>query len=105
MGARTQVQLTRILREALSNVIRHANAQHCEIHILIDASMIELRIDDDGRGLPDPAQAARGHGLNNIERRVRNLGGQHQYGRSALGGASVKVCVPLGNDSKPIPLQ
>ncbi len=105
LGARTQVQLTRILREALSNVIRHANAQQCEIHILIDASMIELRIDDDGRGLPDPTQVAMGHGLNNIERRARNLGGQHQFGRSALGGASVKVCVPLSNDSQPIPLQ
>jgi signal transduction histidine kinase len=105
LGARTQVQLTRILREAVSNVIRHAQAQHCEIHIHVDAAMIELRIDDDGRGLGGAEQAAQGHGLNNIERRARHLGGLHQFGTSALGGASVKVRVPLGGDSQPMPLE
>jgi two-component system, NarL family, sensor histidine kinase UhpB len=104
LGARAQMQLTRILREAVSNMIRHAHAKNCEIHILIDAAMIEMRIDDDGRGLGDAEVTAQGHGLNNIERRARSLGGQHQFERSALGGASISVRVPLGSDSQPMPL-
>lgn len=117
LNARLQVQLTRVLREAISNVIRHSQATACSVQLVVDAGHLSLCIDDNGRGLPAAGspirqqpglgQATRaqgaaaapaggtGHGLINIERRAFHLGGSHRFGTSALGGASVQIRVPL----------
>jgi two-component system, NarL family, sensor histidine kinase UhpB len=42
LGARTQVQLTRILRESISNTLRHANAKRCAVSIRFDDGYIEI---------------------------------------------------------------
>jgi two-component system, NarL family, sensor histidine kinase UhpB len=81
LGARLQVQLTRILREAISNLIRHANAKRCRVEISITSHELRLAVHDDGRGLPSSSaphsKTPSGHGLLNIERRARVLGGSH----------------------------
>jgi two-component system, NarL family, sensor histidine kinase UhpB len=104
LGARTQVQLTRILRESVSNTLRHAGAKRCAVRIRFEAESIEIRVEDDGCGL-SPDSNLPGHGLINIERRARVLGGTHSFERSELGGASICVRVPLSLDSAPIPLE
>ena len=108
LHARLQVQLTRVLREAVSNVIRHSQATVCRIQLALEDGHLRLTVDDNGRGLafadPNNAElkagapgsvAGSGHGLVNIERRAFNLGGSHQFGQSDLGGASVQIRVPL----------
>jgi hypothetical protein len=55
--------------------------------------------------LPEAGIFLQGHGLINIERRARLLGGSHAFGRSLLGGASISVRVPLGLNSQPMPLE
>lgn len=107
LGARLQVQFTRILREAVSNVIRHAQAQQCRVTLVVSETEIVLKVEDDGRGLPqrlsEHQAGDRGHGLINIERRAHNLGGSHHFGDSDLGGALVIVRLPLSTDSQPMP--
>ena len=109
LGARLQVQFTRILREATSNLIRHGKASKGRIDIQITDSELWLDIHDDGCGLPqallEKQASAKGHGLINIERRARNLGGSHSFGRSPLGGALISVRAPLRSNSQPMPLQ
>jgi len=96
LPARTHVQLTRILREAVSNAIRHSGGRCCRVSLAFDGSTLRLTVEDDGRGLDAAAQAgAGGHGLPNIERRVRKLAGWHTFSRGALGGARLDVGVPL----------
>ena len=41
------------------------------------------------------ASAWSGHGLPNIERRVRNLGGSHSFGTGVMGGTLLRLTVPL----------
>jgi two-component system, NarL family, sensor histidine kinase UhpB len=103
LPARLQVQLTRVLRETVSNVIRHSQAQRCVITVHIEADHLSLAIADDGRGIP-LAHNTQGHGLPNIERRARNLGGQHHFGTSSMGGALVSLTVLLSGDSQPAAL-
>lgn len=79
LPARTHVQLTRILREAVSNAIRHSGGRHCAVRIRFSGDALELEVEDDGRGLPQEQGAQRGHGLPNMERRVRHLGGEHRF--------------------------
>lgn len=109
LPARTHVQLTRVLREAVSNTIRHSGATRCRVRVAFSAEVMVLQIDDNGRGLPpspppdanaEPAApAATGHGLPNIERRARKLGGRHAFARSDWGGLSVRVWVPLVSEA------
>lgn len=95
LPARTHVQVTRILREAVSNAIRHSGADRCTVRIEFAADWLQLRVQDNGRGLPCGSTPQRGHGLPNIERRVRNLGGQHRLVGVPGSGTSLVVRVPL----------
>lgn len=100
LPARMHVHLTRILREALSNTIRHSAATQCAVRIGIDRDRLTLEVEDDGRGLAGGAKTTRaGHGLSSIERRVRQLQGQHVFGPGPTGGARLWLAVPLAVQS------
>lgn len=99
LSARMHVQLTRVLREVVSNVIRHSQARRCDLTIKLDKGWLTLVVADDGTGLPkEQAQEhgkSGGHGLANIERRANALGGSHRFGPGPWGGAEVSVTVPV----------
>ena len=92
---RLHLQITRILREAVSNVIRHSGARHCRIALSLGGGRLAISVEDDGQGLPEGPPAGKGLGLASIERRARQLGGTHEASRSSLGGARIQVEVPL----------
>ena len=94
LPARTEVQLTRVLREAVSNTIRHSGARCCRVHLAYAGGRLTLVVEDDGVGLP--ARVRPGQGLPNIERRARKLGGEHRVGTGTMGGVEVRVEVPVG---------
>ncbi|RYY54267.1 MAG: sensor histidine kinase, partial [Comamonadaceae bacterium] len=95
LPARLHVQLTRILREAVSNAIRHSGGSRCTVRVLFPPGEVVLEIDDDGRGLPPAADRTQGHGLLNIERRVRNLGGEHHFDTATGTRLVARVPLPL----------
>jgi signal transduction histidine kinase len=90
VGSRTISQLTRVLREAVSNVIRHSGGTRCAIRIEATLTHLTLEVEDDGRGLED-AQVR----LSSIERRVFRLGGTYQHLRGAEGGLRLRVRAPI----------
>lgn len=106
LPARTHLQFTRILREAVSNAIRHSGGQRCAVRIGFDGAALTLEVQDDGRGMPPDSGAERGHGLPNIERRVRQLGGEHRFitPPGAGGGTLLTVRIPLSQPTPQEPL-
>jgi PAS domain S-box-containing protein len=86
--------LFRITQESMTNVMRHAQANHVEIRLEIDADSVTLTVSDDGRGL-EPDAPANGLGLMGIEERARLLGGQAMIGATDGGGTSVRVRLPV----------
>ena len=83
-----------IVREALSNVGRHAEATTCRITLRRTERGAELEIDDDGVGF-DPSAASHGMGLDNLRGRVLALGGELSID-SVLGeGATIRASLPL----------
>jgi signal transduction histidine kinase len=66
-------ELLATLREALSNVARHANASRVDVEVLV-AGDVCLRVVDDGNGPPDD-DTPRGKGLPNMAARAARLGG------------------------------
>ncbi|MDF1726167.1 MAG: ATP-binding protein [Sulfitobacter sp.] len=85
--------LRSILREAASNIIKHAAASSVAVSLTRRGDSLEVRIADDGRGF-DPAQAHRGEGLNNMEERVSQLGGDIDITRQA-GQTRIRAALPL----------
>jgi signal transduction histidine kinase/ligand-binding sensor domain-containing protein len=89
----------RIGREAIVNVVRHAEASRIEIHLDFRANTFHLEVRDNGRGVnPDEAAAARkqGHfGLNGIEHRASLMGGHCEVRPRAGGGTIVALQLPF----------
>jgi signal transduction histidine kinase len=72
VAATTEVAAYRIAQEALTNVVRHADARWCEVVLACHDATLELTVTDDGNGAP----AARdGNGLATMRERAEELGG------------------------------
>ncbi len=90
--------ITRMLREALSNVIRHAGANEVEIVIRQHDDVLELCIEDDGKA-GDPADWKPGRGLNTIRYRLEKLGGRCRWQTNAKGGCRLTMTIPVNETS------
>lgn len=86
--------LLSVLREALSNVARHAKATRVDVVVRADTDLL-LEIIDDGVG--GAADAGAGNGLRNISRRAEQLGGRAGIGPAGERGTAVRWVVPLGS--------
>ena len=64
-----------IVREALSNCVRHARATHASVSLHTRGTRLRLTVLDDGAGFEVSSLQRRGYGLANMEARARKLGG------------------------------
>jgi two-component system sensor histidine kinase DesK len=91
--------LAMALREAVTNVVRHADAQRATILITTVGAEVRLEVTDDGRGASGPE----GSGLSGMRERITALGGHvdvrndasRNGGRTDRRGTVVEVTVPL----------
>jgi signal transduction histidine kinase len=83
------------LREALSNVARHARAGRVDVTVAVDAAGVLVRVADDGVGPPAPDHP-RGHGLDNMAARATRRGGSFHIGPGTSNGTVVEWRVPVG---------
>ncbi len=95
-----ETALYRIFQEALSNVVRHANASHVYVSLAQDNGLFEGEIVDDGQGfvvkeVQIDGNSSRGLGLLGMQERVTQLGGQVEI-KSQIGvGTSIHINIPL----------
>jgi signal transduction histidine kinase len=85
------------VKEALTNVVRHAQATEARFRLRLEPTAFTLEIEDNGRGvagLDDPHAQTR-NGLRNMRRRMEDLGGSFSIGPAADHGAVVRLTVPL----------
>lgn len=89
--------LLRIAHEALSNVVKHARADHAEIHLEYTAADVRLTITDHGAGfVPGDVDARAGHfGLQGIRERVNKISGTLQIDSHPGTGTAIRITVPL----------
>jgi signal transduction histidine kinase len=90
--------LVRSTRGALANVVEHAGASRAVVSLTYHPDEVLLDVRDDGRGF-DPARLAargdRGHGLDGIRQRARELGGSADVESGPGDGTTVSVRFPL----------
>ncbi len=90
------ISLMRVLKEAVNNLVRHSDARHARVHVAFRGQLLGIVIRDDGRGF-DPEHARPGsRGLQNMERRIHDLGGRFRH----RGRDGSLLCLTL-----PLPLQ
>jgi signal transduction histidine kinase len=99
LSREAELALFRALQEALSNVLRHAQARSVDVGISISEAGVLLQVSDDGRGLPSGATTERleleGHmGLAGMRERITALGGSVQIRPKDGSGALLEVLVP-----------
>ena len=82
-----------VTREALSNVARHAQATRAEVDVATLDGFLELRVADNGEGMPEAG--TRRSGLGNLADRAAALGGEFTIGRADGGGTVLRWRVPL----------
>ncbi len=89
----TAADLLATLREALSNVARHAGASRVDVEVVAGED-VALRVRDDGGGF-DARTAGSGYGLRNMGERAHNLGGHLDVRPADAGGTVVEWRVPV----------
>ena len=90
--AAIEVAAFRIVQEALNNVIRHAQAQHCLIKIEFDGAL-QIAVQDDGVGLP--AATRSGVGLHSMRERATEVGGNCTITAGEQGGVIILLSLPV----------
>jgi two-component system NarL family sensor kinase len=97
LPAAVEVAAYRITSEALTNVTRHARAQHCSVRFGVvresGGRSFLLEISDDGIGLPDQVKA--GVGMNSMRERAEELRGELRVENALHGGTRVTARLPL----------
>ncbi|MFJ8300334.1 sensor histidine kinase [Streptomyces sp. NPDC094447] len=98
LPAATGASAYRIVQEALTNVVRHADARRAEVLLAHADGVLHVTVTDDGRG-PAPAAGTRGsggHGLTGIRERAAAHGGTATTGPGPNGrGFEVRVLLPV----------
>lgn len=89
------ITLFRIVREALNNVAKYAQADNVLLTVAREGNTLSLRIEDDGCGF-DLAPALRnGHGLGNMRRRAQALDGTLELDTAPGKGTVIQVEIPV----------
>jgi Signal transduction histidine kinase len=83
--------LALVLREAATNIARHAQATQAQVALTVEGGVVRLCVEDDGRGGID----AHGNGLNGMRERVRALGGTLAIESPRGQGTRLRIEVPL----------
>lgn len=94
LGGDAATTVFRIVQEALTNVVRHANASRAEVLIHLAGSRLVLEVKDDGVGISDLAQRSAGFGMVGIRERVDTVGGDASWSTVVTGGTLLRVTAP-----------
>lgn len=90
----TEIQLIRIVQEAMTNIRRHARATHVTVVLVNDDAALHLSLTDDGCGF-DPSEKYDGHfGLHVMKERATSVNGEVTVDSKPDQGTRVSVTVP-----------
>ncbi len=92
LDAAQHLHLFRIVREAISNVIRHAQAHALSIRLAVVSQILRIEIKDDGVGMAGDGD---GRGKSNMRKRADELAGHITWRDGTLGGTRVLLSLPL----------
>lgn len=100
LDAAMAISAYRIIQEALSNIVKHAQASQAKVTLALREGWLHIAVSDNGRGF-DPAQQAEGIGIVGMRERVAAFEGRFAL-RSDSGGSVLEASLPLGAGAVPL---
>lgn len=91
------IHIIQIIREALSNILKHANATWAKVSLSQHRGTVTITIDDNGNGIDDNPNKLNHYGLIIMRERALSLNGECYITQRAGGGTEVKVTFPLSD--------
>jgi len=91
LSANEEIHTLQIIREGLSNAVRHADASEILVSVLFESPRVRVSIQDNGKGLPGSGQPPSHYGLIIMQDRARTLGGQMLVRNRSEGGVEVAL--------------
>ena len=94
--ARQADEFLHVAQEALANIRKHAEAKTIQMRFEFSDGLLQMMIQDDGRGFdPAAAREGSGNGLRNMRERARALHGEFRLNARPGGGSQVIVTAPI----------
>ena len=86
-------------KEAITNIVRHAQASAVSIRLSLEPTTFILEIEDNGRGVAglDGTTAQSRNGVRNMRKRMQDIGGTFSIDRAPEAGTLVRLIVPIDN--------
>ncbi|MBM2821587.1 MAG: sensor signal transduction histidine kinase [Thermoleophilia bacterium] len=103
LPAATEIQVVRIVQEALANVRKHSHATSARVTIVVRDAELVIAVQDDGRGFRPDHQRRTGwphFGLQTMRERAEAIGGRLELVSAPGEGTNVQVRVPLEHESE-----
>jgi signal transduction histidine kinase/DNA-binding LacI/PurR family transcriptional regulator len=103
-----EINICRIVQEALHNVVKHSQAAEAAVEVFREAEDLVIRVRDNGRGLPEAAPKAAGNcrdpacprreglGIRSMEYRAHQAGAAYALKTARNGGVCVELRIPRG---------
>lgn len=95
LAQRTQVEVLRVLQEALTNVRKHADATVVRVTAEVSEGRLQLSVIDNGRGFRPGETIGDGVGMQGMKERARLMGGELQVASEPSGGTALHLQVPI----------
>jgi len=92
MDARKNILL--IFKEAVNNIVKHSRCQTARVQFSVDRGTFTMTIEDDGEE-PDRLSSHKGHGIDNMKIRAKNIHGEIRIDVGERGGTKVCLTVPV----------
>ncbi|KPP98794.1 histidine kinase [Marinobacter sp. HL-58] len=86
-----EIHTLQIVREGLANAVKHSEASEIIVQVLFESPRVQVRILDNGKGLPPGDQPAQHYGLIIMQDRARTLGGKVNVTNRDSGGVEVAL--------------
>jgi two-component system sensor histidine kinase DesK len=104
LPARIRTVLATMLREGVTNILRHSKAERCEVNMRQHDSIVEIEITNDG--VPQPPEKPNpdsGSGIQNLSNRVANLDGRLTAGLGPDGRYRLRATIPTSRQDTDAP--
>jgi len=97
LPARAYVQTTRIIREAISNIIKHSGATRCTVRCQVSEDDFQVILQDNGNGIPSALDGRldKGHGMASMKSRAKQMQGQCLVESGPGWGTLIRLSIPL----------
>lgn len=94
IGNALKIQAYAMIMELINNIIRHSECQKASVQIHFDDGVMDIRVEDDGKGFVADINQS-GTGLKNLTSRVKSVNGSLKISNGLKHGVTVHISIPL----------